>query len=103
MDHKNGHILTNIQRQKLSIAVVEPACWDPSPEGLPQTVLSIKSLPKSTKILPWSWDFPEEGTAKARSMRRAYIYIYGYDIVYVYMHEQMCIYIYMHISTSLFR
>ena len=33
MDHKNNHISANIQCQKLSIAVFEPACWDPSHEG----------------------------------------------------------------------
>ena len=31
MDHKNGHISVNIQRQKFSIAVFKPACWNPSP------------------------------------------------------------------------
>ena len=37
--HKNGHISTNIRRQKLSIAVFEPACCDPSLEGLPKAFL----------------------------------------------------------------
>ena len=47
MDHKNNNISTNIQRQKLSIAVFKPACWDPSPEGLSRTFLSITKPPKS--------------------------------------------------------
>ena len=42
MDHKNGHISTNVQHQKFSIAVFKPACWGPSHEGLPRAVLSIK-------------------------------------------------------------
>ena len=46
MDHKDN-ISTNIQRQKLSIAVFKPDCWDPSPEGLPGTVSSINRVPKS--------------------------------------------------------
>ena len=46
MDHKHGHISSNIQRQKLSIAAFEAACWDPSHERLPRAVLSIKSLQK---------------------------------------------------------
>ena len=40
MDHENNHISTNIQRQKVSIAVFEPACWDPSHEGPSQADLS---------------------------------------------------------------
>ena len=64
MDHKNGQSSTSIQRQKLSVAVFEPACWDPSPEGLPENVLFYKKSPQSRDIL-------EECTAKARSMRRA--------------------------------
>ena len=46
MDYKNCHISTNIQYQKLSIAVFEPASWDPSPEALDRTVFSIKGPPK---------------------------------------------------------
>ena len=49
MDDQNSHSLTNIQRQKLSITVFEPACWDPSPEGLDGTVLSIKGRPLSER------------------------------------------------------
>ena len=48
--HKNGHISTNFQRQTLSIAVFEPACWDPSHERLDQAVLYIKRTPKSKKV-----------------------------------------------------
>ena len=51
-DNKNNHISTDIQRQKLSIAVFEPACWDPSTEGQPRTVLSIKRPPKLKKLSP---------------------------------------------------
>ena len=46
MDRKNIHISTNIQRQNLSIAVFEAACWGPSHKGLDQAILSIKHLPK---------------------------------------------------------
>ena len=45
--HKNGHISANVQRQKISIAVFEPVCWDPSPHGLLSTTLSITRRPKS--------------------------------------------------------
>ena len=50
MDHKNNHISTNIQRQKLSVAVFEPASWDPSHDGLDWTGLSIKRPPKINKL-----------------------------------------------------
>ena len=46
MDHQDGHISTNIQRQKLSIAVCEAAHEGPSHEALDRTVFSIKSPPK---------------------------------------------------------
>ena len=62
---------SDIQRQKLSIAVFEPVRWDPSPEGLPRTILSIKR-PSKKKSTTQSQDFPQEGMAKARFMRRAY-------------------------------
>ena len=45
MDHKNGHISTNIQRQKLSIAVLEAAHECPSPERLDRTVFFVKRPP----------------------------------------------------------
>ena len=44
IDYKNIHISTNIQRQKISIAVFEGACSDPSPEGLCRAVLSIQRM-----------------------------------------------------------
>ena len=47
--HKNGHSSTNIQRQKLSIAVFEPAYWDPTPEGLPRAGLVYKKAAKLNK------------------------------------------------------
>ena len=50
-DHKNGHISTNLQRQKLSIAVFEPACQGPSHEALDRAVLSIKT-PATQKTAP---------------------------------------------------
>jgi hypothetical protein len=37
--HKDGHISTNFQRQKLSIAASESACCNASPQGLLWTVL----------------------------------------------------------------
>ena len=50
MDHKNGRISTNGQRQKLSIAVFEAAREGPSHERLnravDRAVLSIKRPPK---------------------------------------------------------
>ena len=36
---QNGHISTDFQRQKLSTAVREPACCEPSPQRLPLTIL----------------------------------------------------------------
>ena len=50
--HKNGHISTNVRRQKLSIAASESACCNASPQGLPCTVLSIKRPHKSKKRPP---------------------------------------------------
>ena len=49
MDHKNGHISTNRQRQKLLIAVFDAAHQGPSHERLDRTVPSIRSPPKSKK------------------------------------------------------
>ena len=46
-NYTTGHTSTNIQGQKLSIAAFEPACSDPSPEGLPRAILCIKRLPKT--------------------------------------------------------
>ena len=45
MDHKNNHMSTNIQRQKLSIAVFKPAYQGPSHEALDRAVSSIKNAP----------------------------------------------------------
>ena len=52
MHHKNGHISTNIQRQKLSIAVFEAAHQGPSHGGPDWAVLCIKRLPKPKKHPP---------------------------------------------------
>ena len=73
MGHKNGRISTNIQRQKLSVAVFEAACQGPSHEALDHAVCCIKREPKSKKTHPRHQDIPEPGTARALSMRRAYI------------------------------
>ena len=51
MDNNNGRISANFQRQEVSIAVFEPACWDPSPEGLARTVLSTQT-PVNQKPTP---------------------------------------------------
>ena len=78
MDHKNGHISKNIQRQKLSIAVFEPASWDPSHERLDQTVFFIKKTQKKENYPP-SRDFGEVGTVKPETPPPSYIldiYIY---------------------------
>ena len=90
---------TNIQRQKLSVAVFESltgqvffnSCSDNvMPEDISaqkhlckRVPLNISTITKkkvfqnvgslSQKTTPRSWDFPEEGTAKARSMRHACI------------------------------
>ena len=64
MDHKNGHISTSIQRQKLSIAELEAASWDPLHEALHRAVLFIKQLPKS-KNRGWG-DGPWRCGAKLR-------------------------------------
>ena len=46
VDYKNGHISTNIQRQKLSIAAFEAAHEGPSHAALSQAIFSIKRSPK---------------------------------------------------------
>ena len=71
MDHKNSNISPNIQRRKLSIAVFELACWDPLPQRLPWTVLSIEKPPKQ-KTVP---GFP--------GGRYGYVPIY---ILYIYIY-----------------
>ena len=52
MDHKNRHIWTNRQRQKLSIAVFEAASWGPSHGALDQAVFFIKSPPNQKRLPP---------------------------------------------------
>ena len=52
MEHKNGYISTNRQRQKLSIAVFEAAHEGPSHERLDRAVFPLKSPPKSKKVPP---------------------------------------------------
>ena len=52
MDHKNNHISTNRQRQKLSIAVFEPARQGPSHEAFDLSVFFIKRPPKSKQLPP---------------------------------------------------
>ena len=49
---KNNHIFTNIQRQKLSIAVFETAHEGPSHEGVDRDVVSTKRLLKQKKTTP---------------------------------------------------
>ena len=56
MEHKHGHISTNRQRQKLSIAVFEAAHQGPLHGGSDRAILSIKRPPKSKNTLgplPW--------------------------------------------------
>ena len=50
MADKNGNSSTNIQRQKLSIAVFEPAQEGPSHERLDLAVCSIRMPPKYKKL-----------------------------------------------------
>ena len=52
MENKNNKISTNIQRQKLSIAVFKPACQGPSHETFSRADFYIKSMPKSKKLPP---------------------------------------------------
>ena len=88
--HKHDNISTNIWRQKLSIAVFKPACWDPSPEGLPRTVLSMKRLPKSKEIPPG----PGISVRGLRLSRKPCV-----AVIYVYIH--ICIYIYIYIDMDI--
>ena len=83
MDHKNSHISTNIQRQKLSIALFEPASWDPSHGGLARTILSTKRSPTSkenTGGAPLGKGFSHSAPGPGSPL---YIYIHIY--IYVYM------------------
>ena len=52
MVNKNNHISTNMQRQKLSIAVLENAHEGPPHAALDRAVSFIKRQPKSKKHLP---------------------------------------------------
>ena len=79
MDHKNGHISTNRQRQKLSIAVPEAAHEGPSHGALDRVVFSIKKQPKSTN---WQGGPPMEilGGAKAQTQEVS-LYIRYYNVM----------------------
>ena len=59
--HKNGHISTNVQRQKLSIAASESACCNASPQGLLWTVLCCIRREQSHF---WSVTGPNRGRRK---------------------------------------
>ena len=102
MDHKNGHISTNVQRQKLSIAVFEPACGDPSPERLDRSILPIKRPPKSKKGTPRPGISRLRGTNALRLCIQLYIDIYNLLLQKqrrnVYIH--MFIYIYRETAAS---
>ena len=52
MDNEDDHISTNIQRQKLSIAVFEAAHEGPSHEQLDRAVFLIKDRPNQKNYLP---------------------------------------------------
>ena len=49
---QNGNISNNIQSHKLLIFLFKFACWGPSPQRLPGTVLYIKRQPKSKNDHP---------------------------------------------------
>ena len=76
MDHKNGYISTNRQREKLSIAVFEAAHQGPSHERPDLTVLPIKRPPKPKKIPPILGCRPGRGTNALAPYVPGYIYRY---------------------------
>ena len=83
MDHKNVNISTNIQRQKLAIAVIKRASWDPSHEGLPRTGLFTKRPPKSNK---WGRDLDmEKNEVTITPPWPALAYALNMYVSYVYM------------------
>ena len=67
MDHINPHISTNIQRQKLSIAVFNAASFDPSHERLDGALFPYKNATK-IKNTPGSRDFGEVFTLKPETL-----------------------------------
>ena len=86
MNHKNTHISTNRQRQRLSIAVFETAHWDQSHEALDRAVLCIKKFPKLIigSLVPLM--DVEVFTLKAQILTQAYIHmIPGVLQVYYFM------------------
>ena len=86
LDHKNGHISTNRQRQKLSIAVFEAAHQGPSHERLDRAVFLIKRPPKSKKVLPGPGLSPQSG-APVPWPPCSLLYIDKY----IYVHVQICV------------
>ena len=59
-DHPKGHISENRQRQKLSIAVFEPACQGPSHAALDQAGCFIKGH-QNQKDTPPALGYPRAG------------------------------------------
>ena len=91
MDHKNGHISTNMQRQKLSIAVVEAAHEGPSHAALRRAVLYIKRPPKSKNRggPPMEIQGGDRAQTQEVSLYIIYIYIHIYTYIYIrYVHRQ---------------
>ena len=98
--NKNGHISTNVQRQKLSIAASESFRCNASPQRLPWAVLSCirrERSPFSSATGPLRGDprFQEGvdahgGKESAHKAQRPgyphtlYIYIYAYIYIYMY-------------------
>ena len=97
MDHKNGHISTNIQHQKLSIAVLEAAHEGPSHGALDWAVFSIKRPPKSKKVPPGpgiSFPYVPECPGPGHPL----IYRYGYPIyTYIYIYIHVCQHVHRYI------
>ena len=80
MDDKNKRIWMNLQRQKLSIAVFEPACWDPSPEALDRSVLSIQNA----NIKKWGGTHHgEKGGCPNAPLACSHLYVYIYTYIYM--------------------
>ena len=85
MDHKNGRISTNRQRQKLSFAVLEAARHGPSHGALDRADFSIKRPPKSKKHTPRHRDIAPVGGTSALAPMFPVIYTYIYIYTHIYI------------------
>ena len=92
MDYKNTHISTNMQRQKLSIAVFEPARWDTSHEALDRAILYIKRPPKSKRGGEPTME-KKGGASMPLWPAGAYILYILYIYIYIYVWLHMLMYL----------